>query len=298
MTNIQKIFFLLFVLFLAVIPAWFLLVVPSATIRISNNWEWVTKFEGSASWADANDEWGETLISVSEKEITIVNDFGEYVVLRDRYSTKDPISGEITWEYIPKFAVNKETAKNVTHSGVPDRTGYYYMFPRNVEKTTYEIWGLNYLKKISLTFIKEETIEGLDTYLFEFRGDMESSETYAESEEYPGVELTGNQEVRSPGDGLTIKYWVEPVTGEIVKIDERSAGDYIVDKNTGEKIAKLSKWTGKTTGDTVLNLVKATQNKKQMILLYERWIPILFGLIAFAFLIALFASRKVALKRE
>ena len=46
--------------------------------------------------------------------------------------------------------------------------------------------------------------------------------------------------------------WVEPVTGEIMKVREScSSGDYLYDKNSGRAIEPVLIWSGDTVGQNV-----------------------------------------------
>lgn len=91
--------------------------------------------------------------------------------------------------------------------------GDYYIFPRFVEKKTYKFRN-NYVKGVPLEFKREEEVAGVQTYLFAYQGYGEYTESYAGTDEYPGIKIPPGQEIRCDDDQFSFKAWVEPVTGE------------------------------------------------------------------------------------
>ena len=123
----------------------------------------------------------------------------------------------------------------------------YYRFPRHTEKKTY-VLRYSYLKGIPLQFMREEDLGGMKTYLFSYQGKAEWTELYQGTEDFPGVPVAPGQEIRCSDDAFYYRAWVEPRTGDMVKIEEGCpSGDALYDKSTGKLLAFIVRWCRKTT---------------------------------------------------
>jgi hypothetical protein len=283
MTKIQKIFLALFVLFLAVIPVWRFMVVPEL-LKMPVDYASHTNFFGTENIYDieTNDFEGEEIVLVARK-VTAKELQGNKIKINDFFSSAY-LSGEIFYKTNQDFIIDRTTKKI-------QETETYFEFPRNVKKEGYTTWFYYLTEPFKVKFEQEENILGLETYLFSYELEFDATAGFSEND--PLVPERYN--VKEAPNG---KIWVEPVTGVIIKLEDEGA-DYYVEKAgsaiTAPVIAPTFKWTAIYTDDTIANQVRIAQNAKQTIQLYERWITILLGLISLAFLIALFASRKVAL---
>jgi hypothetical protein len=222
-----------------------------------------------------------------EKSIIKIDKVKKAVTIKDRYTIYDPVSGKITWEYIPEFIVNFKTG---IHLAGKDREGYY-LFPLHVQKQSYILSG-EYYKKLPFSFVREDTIEGLKTYVFEFKGTTEYTESYAGTDKYPGIIPPKGQEIRAM-NSFMIRYWVEPVSGEVVAVEEDDPeGDWIVDAKTGEKISPVCIWGSKIAGGAVVQLAYSARKRRAEILFKERVVPIGFAVLAAILGIAFLGMRK------
>jgi hypothetical protein len=286
MTVIQKIFLALFVLFLAVIPVWLYLVVPEL-LKLPGDYSSHTNFWGTENVynVDSNDFEGEEIVQVARRVTTKELD-NDKIKLNDFFSSAYS-NGEIFYKTDQDFVVDRTTKK------IQD-TEVHFEFPRNVEKEEYATWFYYLSEPFKVKFEQEEKILNLGTYLFSYELEFDATPGFRDAD--PLVpEMYNVKEVPSG------KIWVEPITGIIVKLADEGT-DYYVDKVgsviTAPIVAPTFRWTAEYTSDTVANQVRLAQNEKQKIQLYEIWIPILLVLISLAFLIALFASRRAALKRN
>lgn len=141
----------------------------------------------------------------------------------------------------------------------------------------------NYLKGIPLEYQDEEDIEGITTYLFTYLGRGEYTESYSGTEQYPGIPVKVAQEIKCADDQLVFRVWVEPLTGEILKMMESClSGDYIYDIASGQKITAVLRWAGTTGGDDVLiraNQIRAERARLQWFEVYLPAITALIGII-------------------
>jgi hypothetical protein len=175
----------------------------------------------------------------------------------------------VTYEYNYIAAVDPRTGAHLK----PEYRGDYFLFPRNVERKTYNL-RFAYLKGIPVAFQTEEEVVGLATYLFTYRGRGEYTESYTGTAEFPGVPVMPGQEIKCADDQFVFKAWVEPVTGEIIKIEENClASDYIYEIATGKQLEVVDRWGGQTDGNDVINRVETVGRERTRLLWQRRYIP-------------------------
>jgi hypothetical protein len=288
MTKIQKIYLAFFIFFLVIIPAWRFIVVPQL-LKIPVDYENVINFTRSSNTKhQIGGEWtGEKLIQ-GYTHIQTIGLNGNTQIIEGLYQAKD-LNNQVLWEVKKEYGVDR-SSRELQNGFDQYEKNTFYLFPHGLKKQTYNVWFAQYLYPIELKFRGAEEIQGLVVYSF-------SAENFI-FDDSAGFEWldTVPELYKILTDG-TVKVWVEPITGAI--IDYKGGGvAYYADKITEEKVQDMQTWSNQFNNDTIASQVRIAQNEKQKIFLYERWIPILFGLIALAFLIALFASRKVVLKQE
>lgn len=246
---------------------------PHYTQRVPPGWEWRATFLGSSSTPD--EKTGQfpdkDTLNTYEREMTLADESGRptVVVLEYRYTGYEHGTRKITWEYITRELVDPWTGARLE----PEFQGDVALFPRNTQKQTYSL-RTNYLKGVPLRFEREERIEGLNTYVFSYKGRGEYTESYAGSPKYPGIRVEPGQEIKCADDQFSIRAWVEPVTGEIIKVDERApSGDWIYDVATGKKLAPVLRWRGSTAGDDLLRRVDAVRWERTRLLSWHYYSP-------------------------
>ena len=149
----------------------------------------------------------------------------------------------------------------------------------------------SYLHGLPLAFIHQESVEGLNAYLFSFRGPWEYTESYAGTDQYPGIKVQPGQEIRCADDQYSLQLWVEPLTGEIVKWSESCrSGDEIVDVKAGKHVAWVMRWAGETAGNDVQRLVASAKAQRDRILWGKYYLPAIVLLAALACVIV--AARR------
>jgi hypothetical protein len=227
--------------------------------RYHDQWTWEVETIGQTGYPDETGSYPEgttleddpinlTLRKVTADASEAPND---QVLISDHFESRDTVTNELTWEFTSTALVDAATGRHVGD----DFAGDYYFFPRNVDKsTTYVISNSSY-QSLPMTFQGEESVGGVNTYLFAFHGDLDNTEANAAF-----VTLEPGQVVTC--FDFSLEYWVEPATGEIVKYREWCEGDWIVDSATGERVAPISRWGGETSGDDIIRQVTNVQNKK------------------------------------
>ena len=176
--------------------------------------------------------------------VTGAADWPRSVVLEDKYTVRDTRSGAVVYEYATNERVDPRTG---AWADGP-RKGDIVVFPRNVQKRTYTLGG-NYVAGVPLKFAGAADVGGIDTYLFSYRGPLDLTAAFAGTAQFPGVQVLAGQEIRCADDQFYFRIWVEPLTGEQVKVEEGClSGDFIYDKLTGKQLAAVDRWNGETTG--------------------------------------------------
>ncbi len=256
--------------------------------RLRPDWSWTAGFVGVQTWADektgAFPERDST--SVYERDIRVVNASGEWLEMEDRYTVLDPATKHKTWEYIYRARVDPRTGAHTA----PEHRGDYFVFPANVEKRTYNL-RFNYIKGLPLRFVREDAVEGVPAYLFSYEGRGEYTESYAGTADFKGVPVEAGQEIACLDDQLKLRFWVEPVTGEILRLAESClSGDYVFETAAGKAVRALSRWSGETAGNDVIRRAGRTAARRSRILMARIYAPALLA-AAGAVVLALAAAR-------
>lgn len=186
----------------------------------------------------------------------------------DSYLIRDYVTGKVTWEY-RTVAIVDPASGALQDSAHRDEQ---YVFPRRTERKTYRL-SWSYVDNIPLAFEREEEIEGLGLYLFSYHGAGEYTQSYGGTPDYPGVKVKPGETIRCADDQWKLRLWVEPSSGELVKLDESCAsGDYIYAHN-GKKIGAIMRWGGVTTGDSLVRRIIDVRIRKRNLYLIETVLP-------------------------
>lgn len=285
----RKIYFILAIITTIMIPVWLFVILPQILWCIQPDWQKKVTCIGYTNNPDPKtSQWAGEETMVYESEEKIIHRDGSKGVIEDRYIIYNPLTGKIAWEYVPKFNVDLRTG--IILDGEVAR-GSYFSFPLHTAKKSYKLTK-EYYKNLPFSFIREEDVEDLKCYLFEFKGVAEYTDCYAGTENYPGVAPLAGQEIRSSASFI-VRYWVEPVSGRIVKLEEDCPeGDWMVDIKTRKQLTPVLIWGRKTTGDTVSQQVNTARIRKKEIIFKERVIPACLAGLAVIFGITGLAGRR------
>jgi len=244
--------FLMGLVLVGLAPVWRFVLAPRWSERIPPGWSWRSTFTGTNGSPDPKTgKFPEVdATQIYERGIHEVSGRGAngLVELEDFVYMRDPATGKKTWEYMSRWVVDPRTGRHAKK----EYSDQIYVFPRSVEKRTYK-FRFNYVEGLPMAFQGEAEIEGLQTYLFTYKGRAEYTESYQGTKDYPGVPVKPGQEIRCADDHFILRIWVEPVTGEILKLEERcDSGDYIYDIASGKAVTSVLRWTGLSDGDDVI----------------------------------------------
>jgi Porin PorA len=270
----KRIFIVAGLTLLSLSAVWRFVLVPRWTERIPAGWQWGTNFVGHQTYADPQTG------QIPEKDvantynhlITIVANSRrpDSVELNDVYMTHTVGTGEVSFEYRYRALVDPRTGAHLKE----EYRGDHFLFPRNVERRTYNL-RFSYIKGVPVSFQREEEIQGLDTYVFAHHGRGEFTESYEGTPEFPGVHVKPGQEIKCADDQFVFKAWVEPLTGEIIKIEENClSSDSIYDIASGKQLQVIDRWGGETEGNDVNNRVETVRRERTKLLWQQRYFPL------------------------
>ncbi|MCI0713221.1 MAG: DUF3068 domain-containing protein [Chloroflexi bacterium] len=274
------------ILLIAFTGIWTVALSTRFTQRFTDDWKWEANILGVTSYADEETgEFAETPleddpVNISVRTIEVTEFNGDSSEFTDHYRTLDPATNAVLWEFTYTASVNAETAEHTDTA----YEGDYFLFPSNVEKTTYNIRNSTY-QGVPMKFEKEEEILDLNTYVFTYNDSLLNSAAYESF-----VDLEDGQKVIC--FDFEMQYWVEPRTGEIVKYREWCPGDYVVDEN-GEQLYGLQRWGNETTGDELIRRVDQVKDRINTLNLYHLYIPLASGALGGVMLVGSFVPSVV-----
>jgi hypothetical protein len=269
----KRVLIIIGLVLLVTAAVWKFAVAPRLDVRFPDGWKWSVTTFGTNLYADeASGQFpaekkfpGDDDVSVSERTITVSHDGAQSgsVRLDDHYLAKDPNTGAVTWDFTYQALVDPLTGKYTQDEYKND----YFLFPRNVQQVTYNVRNTSY-PGLPVVFQKETAIEGLPTYEFAYVGD------YNNAAAYPDTKLDAGQTIKCTH--LDLRYWVEPLTGEVVKYTEACDADAVIDTASGSPLRYLSRWSGESQSNNVIERVSEVMNMRNSYLLQSTYLPLLF----------------------
>jgi hypothetical protein len=252
------------IIMIAAAAVWKIAAAPRFDVRFPDGWKWsLTTFgtnlyadEKTGQFPDSKKFPTDDDVNVSDRMITVSrqNTSSGLVRLDDHYLAKDPNTGAITWDF-------------TYHADVD---------PRNVQKgTTYRVRNTSY-PGLPVTFQQETTVNGLAVYELAYVGD------YNNAAAYPETKLAEGQTIKCTN--FDLRYWVEPLTGEVVKYTEHCNADAVVDVASGKALNYLSRWSGETQSNSIIARVSEVSVQRNTYLWLTSYGPMLLGIFGVALL--------------
>ncbi len=250
---------------------WKFAISPGWEQRLSSDWEWNYENLGSVvqevedeSIFDTPVENDEAVASSISQTVAQDNVTDESVAVNIDYTEVDPLTGEPVYSYEDFITVDPQTGKHTRE----ELSDYYYVFPRNVEKQGYNIFD-SYYGLMDFEFVGEEMIGDLLTYHFVFEADV-----LDETEVYVADELIEEGTAVVCYD-VHVDYWIEPVTGENVKLNEVCPREYYVNSETRENLSAYGRWAVYSSGDSVQRRVNEVGSQLNTYRWMTQYVPIL-----------------------
>jgi len=171
------------------------------------------------------------------------------------------VTNATIWDFSTSFKVDAKTGRSYREDD-----DSYFFFPAGLEKKDYTISTSTH-SGLLFSFVQEENLFGLDTYVFVYRGQIDDSLFY----ESVGLATPGHVVICYEAE---IMFWAEPQTGEIIKFTEDCAGDYLIDEASGEELLTLLRWRNETSGDDLLRRLDEVKGMVRQRQLVEQYIPL------------------------
>jgi hypothetical protein len=233
-------------------------------------------------------------------------DNGLLLALVDSVTINRSTAMAVSDETHPGGAVQKprtiEDTKPATNIALP-HDGLAYRFPFSTEKKTYPFFDPIAQKAYDANYEGEEDVNGLTTYKFEQNVGYDSSGALVEPLKYSSLfddDADGEVTARAslwglPGDPdepITMTryyaaqrtFWVDPVSGTIVKTEERANHYYARDALKPE--FALVDYTLTSNEETVEAQVAAARDERDRVALWSRILPITFTAAGLVSLVA------------
>ncbi len=231
--------------------------------RLAADYSNSTDWEEEVSFRDSpNAEWQKSMIKTKCTDQTITN-FGQVAIIEGGVHSYYP-SGEVNFESISLYGVDRRTRQNVSGYGEVNRSGQY-LFPTHVQQIAYPIWDPLYIGLRQATFEHTDTIGGLQVYVFSISGfamDETSGYSYL-------VIVPAKYSVHTIAAGTL---WVEPLSGIVVDYLDNGLS-YFVDRASGERIADFNQWSERYTPETQTAQLARARSARLRILALEIWLP-------------------------
>jgi hypothetical protein len=243
------------------------------TQRVPPGWSTNFQYVGAANAADPRTGTfrGSGEVEHYDRAQRVISESGrpDWIELEERYTVGDPVTGKPVFEYVTRDTVDPRTG---AHADTRHR-GEIALFPREVEPHTYGLRS-NYVEGIALTFERRDVLEGLPTFVFSYRGPLDQTDVYANSGgALGGLRVASGQVIRCLDDQFYYRIWVEPATGEQIKLEEGCpSGDYIHDSASGRPVAAIAQWTGVTAGDDLTSRILEIRAERWKYLWASRYI--------------------------
>lgn len=239
--------------------------------RIGRDWKYEMRYIGSQTNADpvTGTLPSEDGLGFYERRIRVLadGDWPRSVVLDDAYRVVERGTNKVIFEYITRDTVNPKTGMRIGAAA-----GDFVVFPRNVQKTTYYL-SSNYLEHLPVSFEHTDKVDGIETYVFAYRGPVEYTNAYRGSADYPGVQVGKGQEIRCIDDQFFFRAWVEPTTGEVAQMEEGCpSADYIIDVASGKRLSVVDRWDGRSEGNA--EMTDAVRAARSRFLWGTRYVPL------------------------
>jgi hypothetical protein len=259
---------------------WVAVISPRYQMRFPDGWSWRFDAEGYTVYPSGSDfpppPYNNDL---NIRSITIESENADgSITFYDRYQTFDPATNAQLWDLEYRTTVDPISGRLLA----PYENDYFFL-PRNPDKTTYTIRNSAY-ESIPMTFVEEVQVEGVNTYLYQFKG------TWNNTILYPDYEL---------GEGQTIlcfdfelSYWIEPNTGDPVKLLEDCPGDWVVNQTTETKILPISKWRTETSTTDPVRQVESIIARLNQERLLSVFVPLGLGIFGMVLMVWFFVAQR------
>ncbi|MBF9131279.1 DUF3068 domain-containing protein [Plantactinospora sp. S1510] len=150
-------------------------------------------------------------------------------------------------------------------------SGQIYKFPFGTEKKTYDIFDRDINGTQPASFVKTEQIKGLETYLFTQRIQDATQELPADRLKLLASQLLPGATNGKVSYSNTRSVWVEPTTGQFIKVQETQSKKLVGDN--GQEVVILDA-VFTYTDDTIATSADTAGSNRQLLQTVKLWGPL------------------------
>ncbi|HEX9996300.1 MAG TPA: porin PorA family protein [Abditibacterium sp.] len=218
--------------------------------------------------------WQQFDLVVRRVDQTLVFSADDAIIQGDVHWTTE--TGKVTYESAGVYGIDRRTRSNLSGYGNMQRGGQF-LFPKHVQRTTYQLWDPFYTGPRTATFVEETTLNGLPVYVFDCRAkNIDDTTGYSFL-----VNVPERHHAYSAGGG---KMWIEPISGIMVDMEDVGKS-YFGTPKTGKWVSDFYFWHARYTPETKAAQWQRAVTARRRILALELWFPIallLSGLLSLA----------------
>ena len=256
---------------LGVIPLWSLWVVPELE-KLPPDFSYQADiFSMDNFYDEAHQQFlGETISKTRFSYETVSrNDDIEVLSVKNIFDVRS-ITGEKIFTVERHYGVDARTGKHLQGYGDKDREGYLFA-PRHPDQQDYVYWHINYDTPATMKFQEETELLGLKVYRSQCDYQADQTENL---KHLPGV-----PETRGVQLDINLQTWIEPVSGRMVKYEDKTTA-YYYNRKTGARLHPWNKFNNTYTNPSIAEQVHLAQNEKLKILWLERGVPGILAIMA------------------
>lgn len=179
------------------------------------------------------------------------------------------LNGERIFKVQRLYAIDPLTGRHVKGADGSNRNGYLFA-PRNLDKTDFVYWHVNYDAPALMKYRGQEKFFELNVYRYDCYYTVDQTDSLNH--------LSGVPETRGVKVDVYLTLWVEPVSGRMVHYIDKSLA-YFYDRKTGEKLNPWNRFSNALTDLSVAYQVELAKYEKYKILLIQRFVPVVLLLV-------------------
>ncbi len=255
-----------FLLILVLIPVWIFLITPFL-LQIPDDFTYEADMVSVDNFYDEKlgDFRGEQY-SDTQFSYHVVDKRGTLLTIKNIFHVQTR-EGKTIFRTEPLYAINSLTGQHVSDAGERVRNGYLFA-PRWLgAEDTFSYWHVSNNKSVTMQYAGERFFYGLRLLKYESQYQWPLDQTEF-MHHLPGV-----PEERGVKLGNRISLWVEPISGYLVKFEERSEDYFYFDQKTGKKIAPYNQFLNVYTDESFREHIKKAWEAKEKVILIQIVVP-------------------------
>ncbi len=204
------------------------------------------------------------------------------LIIKNSFDKRKP-SGEKIFGVERIYAINPKTGEHVKGKGDRDRDGFLFA-PKNVSnKEDFTYWHVNYNAPALMKFQGEEIIAGLKVYRYSsfYKANQTENLNFL-----PGVPKERGVEI-----DVSLQTWIDPVTGWLIKFEDRSTAWYYNIHNH-RRMFPWRKFHTECAQSSILHQIETATNNQHIRALVKIYLPLAFVSIAIILLVFGWVQKK------